>query len=128
MRQETLLGKYLDPIADKTLILVGLLSLGMIRNVPDELRLPLWVVYPIIARDVLIVLGAWILMRRVKSFVPEPIMSGKWCTFMQMSCLGLFFVSAPPMVRNAIFLVTVLITLLSGLQYLKIGLRTLRCS
>ena len=60
----TELGSYLDPLADKLLIVSIFIALG-VRN-----ELPLWLVIAVVSRDILIVaavLLAWLLEQRVGS-------------------------------------------------------------
>ena len=42
--QVTELGRVLDPIADKLLIISAFISLAMIKVVPEDLRIPAWAV------------------------------------------------------------------------------------
>ena len=59
----TELGSYLDPLADKLLIVSIFIALG-VRN-----ELPLWLVIAVVSRDILIVaavLLAWLLEQRVR--------------------------------------------------------------
>ena len=58
LNQESLLGRYLDPLCDKiflAVILVTLLYMGAV---------PLWAVIVIVMRDFLILLGSYILLKR----------------------------------------------------------------
>jgi cardiolipin synthase len=60
---DTELGSYLDPLADKLLIVSIFIALG-VRN-----ELPLWLVIAVVSRDILIVaavLLAWLLDQRVR--------------------------------------------------------------
>uniref|UniRef100_A0A7C4XAU8 CDP-alcohol phosphatidyltransferase family protein n=1 Tax=candidate division WOR-3 bacterium TaxID=2052148 RepID=A0A7C4XAU8_UNCW3 len=56
--QETELGKLLDPLCDKISLLVILITLLLINAIPA------WAVIVIIIRDILIILGSFILFRR----------------------------------------------------------------
>ncbi len=59
---ETELGAYLDPIADKALIVSIYMALGVAGNLPS------WLVIAVVTRDILIVLGvvlAWIVGQTV---------------------------------------------------------------
>lgn len=58
LNQESLLGRYLDPLCDKiflAVILVTLLYMGAV---------PLWAVIVIVVRDFLILLGSYVLLKR----------------------------------------------------------------
>jgi cardiolipin synthase (CMP-forming) len=71
-RQQSLLGAYLDPIADKLL----LISAYVVLSIPSLTRgtpIPLWVTILVIARDVLIVVIALVLYLAagVRKFPPS---------------------------------------------------------
>ena len=75
----TELGSYLDPLADKLLIVSIFIGLG-VRN-----ELPLWLVIAVVSRDILIVaavLLAWQLDRRVLRI--KPLAVSKVNTMMQI--------------------------------------------
>ena len=61
----TELGKVLDPAADKFAIALGSISLYL------KFGLPLWVVLVIIGRDVLIIIGSLLLVKKVERVVPS---------------------------------------------------------
>src|SRR5262245_34213759 len=44
----TTLGKYIDPIADKLLLLSGFLSLSLMTHLPPARHMPAWVTIPVI--------------------------------------------------------------------------------
>lgn len=54
----TALGKAIDPLVDRLLIGFGVLGLYLLD------RLPLWVVIVLVARDVWLLYGAWVLERQ----------------------------------------------------------------
>lgn len=65
LNQITELGKILDPLADK--IGIGALVLVLIT----DFHFPIWLAVVIIARDVLILIGSFILSTRVQSVPPS---------------------------------------------------------
>lgn len=75
------LGLYLDPIADKVLLLVAYGCLGL------KGYLPLWLIFFVIVRDLLIVRGAWILHREGQDSQIQPLMWGKLNTLTQISLI-----------------------------------------
>jgi cardiolipin synthase len=68
------LGAGIDPLADKALLLSALLSLTLSGD------LPLWFLLLALARDVCIVLGAFIFNWRYERFTPKPSLLGKLTT------------------------------------------------
>ena len=124
--QKTTLGSYLDPIADKLLLLSGFLSLSLMNNLPDSMRIPAWVAVPVIARDTLIVIGSTIIFLLTGRLKAEPLFIGKITTVFQMLTLFFSIAAAPELVRTGLFVGTVLLTVLSGALYIRMGERLLR--
>ena len=85
--QRTILGSYLDPVADKVLIVSSILALGYMGAIPP------WLIILIVSRD-LAILGAviisWLVERSLKI---EPIISSKINTFLQIFYIGLILLS-----------------------------------
>lgn len=79
----TELGAYLDPIADKALLVAIYVALGLSGH------LPVWLVIIVVSRDILIVgavLLAWIMWRPVEV---KPLAVSKINTFAQIALAGL---------------------------------------
>lgn len=76
------LGAYLDPIADKPLVVLGYVALGL-RGV-----VPWWLVSLVLARDAIIVVVAISarLWKNIRDFPPSR--WGKLCTIVQISTAG----------------------------------------
>lgn len=88
-KQKTELGTYLDPLADKMLLVSALvlLSVRFKDKSPFEL-LPLWFPVLVISRD-LIILGGFILIHMLTGHVKaRPRLVGKAATLFQMIVLG----------------------------------------
>ena len=75
---QTPLGGFLDPIADKLLLVVSFLCLGWLEE------LPLWLVALVILRDLVIVSGATAYHFRVAPFEAEPMLISKANTVLQI--------------------------------------------
>ena len=71
-------GVVLDPLADKVMLVTIFLALGFIRLIPA------WMLVLVIARDLVIVVGAFLLRiyRNIRRF--RPLLSGKVSTFFQV--------------------------------------------
>lgn len=126
--QSTILGSYLDPIADKTLIVSSILALGYMGAIPS------WLIILIVSRD-LAILGAviisWLVERSLKI---EPIISSKINTFLQIFYIGLILLnlsSKEEIIYLNIFILptfSILIalsTLTSWFSYLILWLRSM---
>ncbi|MFP6696892.1 MAG: CDP-alcohol phosphatidyltransferase family protein [Alphaproteobacteria bacterium] len=62
------LGRYLDPIADKVLLISIFIALGV------QQFLPLWLVILVVSRDILIAGGLGLLFLFDQSFEPKPLL------------------------------------------------------
>ena len=78
----TRLGEFLDPIADKVLLVSIFLSLGYAQKIPD------WLVILVVSRDVLIVGGVLLLYALDQDIRIRPIWSSKANTCAPFSVLG----------------------------------------
>ncbi len=118
---KTALGSYLDPIADKLLLLSGFLSLSFMSHLPAAMRIPAWVTIPVITRDAVILIGSFIIFLTTGNLKAEPLFIGKLTTVFQMICLFLALWPAPALLQLIFFIGVVMLTLISGIQYIKIG-------
>lgn len=123
--QKTRLGSYIDPIADKLLLLSGY-GLLAFWGVPDALKIPAWVAIAVIARDIVIVIGAVLIFFITNSLKAEPTLLGKATTLAQMSALLAVLAGAPPPLRDVLYVLVTALTVLSGLTYVRIGGRLLQ--
>jgi cardiolipin synthase len=123
---KSLVGAYLDPIADKLLILTlfGLLTyLG---------HLPLWLMALVLARDIAIVVTVAIFTRMKKaSLRMQPLLVSKLTTFAQIALViatlaDLAFVLGWGDLRMGLLWAVVVFTLASWVAYFFEGLRALR--
>lgn len=78
-RSRTKLGGYLDPIADKALLVASFIALGA------EGLLPLWLVLLVVARDIIIVAGVSALTLMKERLAMQPLWISKVNTFAQIA-------------------------------------------
>ena len=122
--QRSELGAILDPLADKLLLVSGIVLLSF-DHVPYLQTIPLWLTGTIIGRDILLLVGLIVIQITVGKVKVRPRMLGKIATVLQMivvlwvllnwSSRGLFYWS----------LGAALCTGISGLLYLWDGTRQL---
>ena len=124
---KTTLGAYLDPAADKALLVSAFLALGFMHAVPR------WLVVLVISRDVVIVLGYFLLfMLTQHTMEVRPTVSGKLSTLLQLTSVALVLalLMRPGLVsggvEQATFYATGAVTALAGLQYMYRGLAWLQ--
>jgi cardiolipin synthase len=136
LRKKTTLGSILDPAADKLLMLVTFIVLAMRALVPP------WLSLLVILRDLVIVIGTWILKRLKKKLYFKPTRLSKLNTFFQLFTIFLAFLLTfiraerphfllPHETRVAQTLAYVIyicagMTVASGIQYTRIGIHILR--
>ncbi|MBL7156690.1 MAG: CDP-alcohol phosphatidyltransferase family protein [Candidatus Omnitrophica bacterium] len=122
-KQRTELGKILDPIADKILILSAFICLSVAKDLSPAVKPPPYVPIVIISRDAIIVLGVLIIYFIKGHLETKPTLVSKITTFSQMvtvvSILARLAIS--PLLWN----ITVLLTVYSGLDYVIKGTRIL---
>lgn len=97
-KQETELGKFLDPLADKILVTSAFLTFLLL----DE-QIEIWMVLSIIFRDMLITSLRWLAIRQGSSL--KTTMMGKLKTAFQMTAIFLLlilFISVSTKERNTI--------------------------
>lgn len=82
--QWTDLGAVLDPLADKGLLLAAIITLSFSRW---DYELPVWFTVVVIARDIIVMLGAVGLMLLQGKAVVRPTVAGKAATCFQMVTL-----------------------------------------
>lgn len=86
--QRSKFGAFIDPLADKTLLLTGITVLAAVNWGPDGWKLPVWFSALVIVRDVIIVAGLGFLHFTHHKIRIHPHWSGKVCTVAQMFALG----------------------------------------
>lgn len=112
------LGRYLDPLADKALIVAIYVTLGV-----QEL-LPAWLVILVVSRDLLIVGGSMLLYALNLRYAPNPLASSKINTASQIALAAVvlsalsFELSYVDVGVNILVAVTALTTVVSGADYL----------
>lgn len=120
--QKTVLGAYLDPIADKLLLVTSYIVLAVVGIIPP------WLTVLVISRDIYILMGVAVLFFNNRSPEIKPTILGKISTFTQIATVVIALsVAQPieaikPLLMPSISLAAIL-TLLSGFQYTYIGLR-----
>lgn len=118
LQLQSQLGAYLDPFADKVLLLTSIIF--MAQYTENWWQMPLWFMATVVARDLLIIYGVWILKTRRKPIYFAPHWSGKVCTVLQITAVSCYLLQW----INIGLLTTVLATLFtlwSGIHYFRHG-------
>jgi len=119
--QKSRLGAYLDPLADKTLLVTAFVLLG-VRG-----YLPSWFTVTAIARDVMILLGVVVIHLNRLELKIRPSAVSKINTCLQFITLSVVllkgYILLPPVVYQLLYYITAALTITSGLHYMQYGLK-----
>ncbi len=116
------LGAFLDPMADKLLLMSSFVTLTWLKV------LPFWIAAVVISRDLILVIGALAIHMAGGRITPRPTRAGKLATFCQV--VTVFFGVVTPFygwpagLKGVIWLAATF-TIVSGLQYIVQGMRFL---
>jgi cardiolipin synthase len=118
----TRFGAWLDPLADKTLLVATYVALTLRDAVPE------WLTILVVFRDLLIVGGALLVQVMTQRFHVEPMMLSKVNTVLQIGLVvlvmaGLAYVSLPPQLIPALAVLVAAMTVLSGAFYVVTWVR-----
>jgi len=84
LHEETAIGRFLDPLADKLLILCSVAILAHEGTHVTGMLLPAFVAVIVIGKDLIIVIGFCILYFTTSQTYIDPKRIGKWCTTFQL--------------------------------------------
>lgn len=126
LNQFSKLGSFLDPLADKCLLLFALTTLAVFPWGPDGWQLPPWFIILVVTRDIIIVGGLWILHHYQTGVKIKPHWSGKVCTVTQMIALGWVMLKWVPFSPLYPAILAAIFTTWSGISYFQLGLRLIR--
>ena len=124
--QRTILGAYLDPIADKMLLMAAYITMAVLELVPE------WLTIIDISRDVMICTAIAMFTLTKIEFEVRPSILSKFTTFAQIATIitALLSTTFPVagVVNPTLFWATAIITVASGLHYAYKGMGILRNS
>jgi cardiolipin synthase len=133
-RQETPLGAYLDPAADKILCTATFFLLTdyptLFQGIEMANRIPIWLTILTVSRDAFIVVVAVLLYVAYGTTRFPPSIWGKLTTGAESVCAGLFLLfnqlQRKHIVLDVIVWITLALILISGFDYLGRTVRWLR--
>ena len=113
------LGAYLDPLADKILLIAAYITLAILKMIPA------WLAVLIISRDVIILLGVLVLYLNRYPVKIHPSLLSKSTTCLQIATILMIlsnsYLHLEP-IKMYVFWLTAGFTIASGLQYVRTGL------
>lgn len=120
--QVSALGQRLDPTADKLMINLGFIFLAANPHVLPEM--PKWFPVAVLARDMVLVLGAFVIFKVYTRVEIAPRVTGKANTFCQIACMVSFLAGAP--FSPVVLWVTLGAGIISLVDYIAVGLAQAR--
>lgn len=118
---KTELGAFLDPMADKLLIVSSFVTLSILA------KLPVWLVIIVVSRDIILALGSMVIYFTGHDLAIKPSVMGKMTTFLQFLVVTLTLVLVAYDIRleflKGILWVTAGFTIASGIQYVVRGMK-----
>lgn len=85
LHEESAVGRFLDPLADKLLILTSVILLARQDTCVPGMRLPDIVAIIVVGKDIIIVVGFCLIYFMTSRAYIDPRWSGKWCTTLQLA-------------------------------------------
>lgn len=124
LHQKTAFGAFVDPIADKLLLITSFVTLAVLGDLPK------WIAVLVVSRDVIIMGGIGILLFSKRPITFKPTYDGKMTTFLQLMTvfyvLGLAYIPANlHFAGEYLVYLTAAFTLFSGGRYIAMGFRIL---
>lgn len=119
LKQHTALGSFLDPMADKLLLIAAFLTFTYMK------KLPMWAFVVVFSRELLIVLGWVIIYILTSSPAIEPRYFGKGTTFVQMLTIFGIMLNIPQPVFVPLFWTMIAVTAVSTVDYVFVGAKKL---
>jgi cardiolipin synthase len=119
--QKSKLGAYMDPLADKLVLVAAFVALSIIGILPP------WLAVTVIARDMMILLGILVLFLNRLDVIIKPSFLSKVTTWAQfvtvLIVLSESYLPAVTTLYPYIYYLTGLLTISSGLHYMYSGLK-----
>ena len=121
------LGAFLDPMADKFLLIASFATLTYLRVVPA------WIMIVVVSRDAILMLGALLIHMVGGRIYPRPTIFGKLATFFQVltvlfGLVARYFAWTQPVALLTVMWLAAGFTVISGLQYIVHGMRYLHAT
>ena len=129
--QRSSLGVILDPIADKGLLLSGIITLSISNWSdidPDYGRFPAWFPVLVISRDAILFVGAGVLYFLNGKVRVKPSWTGKVATVLQMIAIGWVMLQIRFLPLLYVVIAAGFFTFISGIIYVTDGVRQLQAA
>lgn len=127
-KQQSKLGRFLDPLADKLLTTTGFVVMAIPHS--GFPSIPIWLAVAVVGRDLLIVLGSLgvYLLTKFRDF--KPTLLGKINTLVELGLIVWFLIFHTTgrliFLLPSLYVIVILSLLLSGGEYVVEGIRILK--
>jgi len=127
-KQQSRLGRFLDPLADKLLTTAAFVAMAVPH--PGFPSIPIWLAAAVIGRDIVIVAGSFVvfLLTKFKDF--KPTFLGKFNTLAELGLIFWFLVfhTTGRLIFLLPFLYSIMIAsvIVSGTEYMILGITILK--
>lgn len=115
--QVTKLGAVLDALADKVLMLTGLITLSFVAWGESDWLIPTWYIVMVVARDISIGIGCVMILHINGKLEVNPHWSGKATTIAQLFTLGWVMLKVVPLSPLYPTIIAAILTLWSSWAY-----------
>jgi cardiolipin synthase len=119
--QQSRLGFFLDPIADKLLINTSFISLAILKILPP------WIVIIVITRDILIISGVVVIYKIDETRIISPTVMSKLTTIAQMLTVIIallnYYMGGLSYILLCFVWISACMTVISGFNYIYISAR-----
>jgi CDP-diacylglycerol--glycerol-3-phosphate 3-phosphatidyltransferase len=129
--QRSSLGVILDPLADKGLLLSGIITLSISNWSdidPEYGRFPAWFPVVVISRDAILFVGAAVLYLLIGKVHVKPNWTGKVATVLQMVAIGWVMLQLRLLPLLYVVIAAGFFTAVSGIVYVTDGVRQLQAA
>jgi len=127
-KQQSRLGRFLDPLADKLLTTAAFVVMAIPHQ--EFASIPAWLAAGVVGRDLIIVLGSLVVYRLTKFKDFKPTLLGKINTFVELGLIVWFLVfhttGRLTFLLPYLYGVVILSVVVSGAEYVMQGGRILR--
>ncbi len=118
LNKVTMLGRILDPLADKLMTAAVLVVLAYLSVAPW------WVVYVYIAKEVVMVIGTAVLYKQASDVMPSNAIGKIAALYFFLTCAVLLLVEAIPInIANAMIIAALVLTIYALIRYIPVYLK-----
>jgi CDP-diacylglycerol--glycerol-3-phosphate 3-phosphatidyltransferase len=125
-KQKSELGAFLDPLADKALLVSAMILLSVrFKEGTPFAQLPLWFPVLVVSRDLMLLTGTVLIHMLSGKMTPRPRFVGKCATLFQMITLGWVLLKIEHPSYEWMLYAAGFFTLISGIWYIFDGVKQL---